>query len=176
MRLRAIGAIQLFVLILFATLPVRAEDSTSSPLHFVQEFYDWYVPKALAPSNGPAWMLAVEGRKADFDETLRKALKDDADAQAKVSDEIVGLDFDPLLNSQDPAERYEAVSVKQEGTTYKVSVFEVAAGKRSEQPAVVPQLMNRNGNWQFVNFSYPESDDLLSILQSLKKSRDAPAN
>jgi hypothetical protein len=171
---RTICTIQLVLIVLFAALPARSDDNQPPPstsLQFVQQFYDYYLPKALVPDGLTS---TLDKRKADFDEPLSRALRDDIEAQAKATDEIVGLDFDPFLNSQDPAERYEVVSFEKKGGKYDVTVYEVRDGKRSEQPIVIPEL-TYNGHWRFVNFHYPNGDDLLTVLQSLKANRNSPA-
>jgi len=149
-----------------------ALDSAKSPKRFVQQFYDWYVPIALADSEGPASGRALKQKGSDFIPELFRALKDDADAQAHAED-IVGLDFDPFLDSQDPCERYEVGDVVHLGNLYKVQVFSVCSGIKSKKPDVIAELVSKNGLWVFTNFLYPEiHSDLLSILKSLRKDRE----
>jgi hypothetical protein len=49
----------------------------------------------------------MEKQGSQFESGLLAALKEDVAAQAAAKGEIVGLDFDPFLNTQDPAESYE---------------------------------------------------------------------
>jgi hypothetical protein len=51
--------------------------------------------------------IAMEKQGSQFESGLLAALKEDVAAQAAAKGEIVGLDFDPFLNTQDPAESYE---------------------------------------------------------------------
>jgi len=164
----------LLLLVLQAS-PAHADDSSlaASGRDFVQKFYDAYVPQALAEQNVPASQFAIEHMSASFDADLLAALKDDAAAEAKSSDEIVGLDFDPFLNSQDPADSYEVGSATQQGSTYLVDVYPVMAGKRSPEPAVIAELVYENGHWLFANFRYPGNDDLLTVLKTLKADRES---
>src|ERR1051325_600832 len=74
---------------------------------FVQEFYSWYVPVAAKSRSGRASDLALSSLASAFESSLVRQLKEDSDAQAKVSGDIVGLDFDPFLAAQDPCQRYE---------------------------------------------------------------------
>jgi hypothetical protein len=164
--------------LLFLVLHVasaQADDSSlaASSRDFVQKFYDAYVPQAHAERTTPASQFAIDQMSASFDGDLLAALKEDAAAQAKSSDEVVGLDFDPFLNSQDPAERYEVGSATQAGTKYLVDVYAVMSGKRSQDPAVVAELVYENGHWLFVNFRYPGNDDLLTVLRTLKADRES---
>jgi len=178
MKLARVPIYYLLLLVLHAS-PVQANDTSlaASSREFVRKFYESYVPKALAGHAGPAWQFAVDNMSASFDSGLLEALKDDLAAQAQsTGDDIVGLDFDPFLNTQDPAERYEVGSARQEGTKYLVDVYPVMSGKRSEEPGVVPELVYENGHWLFVNFRYPGADDLLTILRLMKASRASDQN
>jgi hypothetical protein len=172
-----VGRVVLYYL-LFLVLQAssaHADDAAlaASGRDFVQKFYDAYVQQALADSAVPASQFAIDHLSASFAPDLLAALKDDAAAEAKSSDEIVGLDFDPFLNSQDPAERYEAGSATQQGTSYLVDVYSVTDGKRSQDPAVVAELVYEDGHWLFANFRYPGNDDLLTVLKTLKADRDS---
>ena len=175
-----VGRVVLYYLLLLVlhASSAHADDSSlaASSRDFVQKFYDAYVPQALAEHTGPAWQFAIDHMSASFDGGLLAALKDDAAAQARSSDDIVGLDFDPFLSSQDPTERYEVGTATQEGAKYLVPVYPVMAGKRSQEPAVIADVEQEDGQWRFVNFRYPGSDDLLTVLRSLKESRESPQN
>lgn len=147
-----------------------------SCLNFVQGFYDWYVPKTLKGNGGPAWDHALKEKPSAFESQLFQQLKEDSSAQAKAQSEIVGLDFDPFLNSQDPGERYLVGKVARTGGTYWVDVYEISSGKKSEKPIVVPEVALKGGRCTFVNFHYgkgnrPQHENLLSILKSLRESR-----
>ena len=178
MKLGRVVIYYLLLLVLHASSGQAADSSlAASSREFVQKFYASYVPKALAGHTGPAWQFAIDKMSASFDGGLLGALKDDLAAQAQSSgDDIVGLDFDPFLNSQDPAERYEVGSARQEGTKYLVDVYPVMSGKRSKEPSVVPELAYENGHWLFVNFRYPGDDDLLTILGLMKADRESNQN
>lgn len=147
-------------------------DISKYPERFVQQFYDWYVPIALADSDGPAFVRALKQKGSNFTFELFRALKDDADAQAHAED-IVGLDFDPFLDSQDPCERYEVGDVVHLGNLYKVQVFSVCSGIKGKKPDVIAEVVSKNGSWVFTNFRYPNiHSDLFSILRSLRKNRE----
>jgi hypothetical protein len=111
-----------------------AQNQTATPdsaRDFVQQFYRWYVPVALSKHQESSWDVALRDKKMDFSPELAQALQRDSDAQAKVKDDIVGLDFDPFLNTQDPCQRFELGKVTQVKTAYRVEVFDICSGKKS---------------------------------------------
>jgi hypothetical protein len=181
----------LIALILFSLSvgPLQAQTPTTSSQsedcgHFVQQFYNWYVAKenALMKSNGlgSALEVALREKRSSFSTELVKALKEDLAASKKSPAEIVGLDFDPFLNAQDIAERYLVGNVTPKGDHYWVEVFGVWNGEKNSNPDVVPELRFENGHWIFTNFHYgktdiPVNENLISILEVLKKDRGEKA-
>ena len=147
------------------------QEVTESLRGFVQDFYDWYVPKALSDNVGPAWNLALQTKSSAFSLQLVQSLREDSAAQTKAKKQIVGLDFDPFLNSQDPGEHYEVGKIRQQGESYWVDIHSVWSGKKEKNPSVVAELIPKNGSWIFVNFHYQEGGDLLAILKKLRESR-----
>src|ERR1700730_4417086 len=133
-------------------------DNEESCRGFVLRFYDWYVPKVLKEGSVRALDLALKYKGDSFDFELSRQLKEDSQAQAKVTGEIVGIDFDPFLNSQDPDERYMVGKVTLKDGRYWVEVYAVRPGMKSEKPVVMPELARKDGGWLFVNFHYPNSD------------------
>jgi|SRR5208337_430840 len=165
-----------------AQTAMSSPDGVKSVRKFAQDFYSWYVPKALDPRTDSV-DLAMKHRGYALSRELLKALKEDSEAQARAH-EIVGLDFDPFLNTQDPAERYELGRITQKGNTYLVDVFGVYPARPAELsegiPEVIAEVARRNGHWVFTNFlyppiakQYPESGNLLAMLKSLKEAREA---
>ncbi len=152
-------------------LPTNAApDQKESCRKFVGEFYVWY----LKHSNGGPLDKAVKLKKANFSPQLLRALEEDRRAAEKSPHEIVGLEFDPVLNSQDFAEKYIPGKVTQKGGRFLVEVHSVYDGKKSEVPAVTPELRHEGSRWVFINFHYKyenKSDDLLSMLKQLKADR-----
>ena len=153
----------------------RPSDKQKSCRDFVQAFYDWYAPKALENDRGRAWDFALQYKPSAFSPELLQALKDDSQAQAKVKGEIVGLDFDPFLNSQDPSPHYFLGSVSCRDDDCSVEVYGVSSsGKRDT--TVRPELALRNKHWIFVNFHYgkskfSEDENLVTTLQGLQAER-----
>lgn len=143
---------------------------------FTQKFYDWYVKQDAQDDNDSAEDIALKTKPRYFDAGLMKALKEDLAAAAKSPDEIVGLDFDPIMNTQDTCGPYKTGKVTQEGDTYRVEVFGTCTPEKPGQPDVIPALTQVQGAWIFVNFYYPGNGDLLTVLQDLKKEREHPSN
>lgn len=148
-----------------------------SCLKDVQEFYDWYAP--LAEKNSGAKIvseLAIQEKPALFSKELVAALKKD-DAAQKKSQEIVGLDFDPFLYSQDPAPNYvvRSLSVKN-----GVCLARVGAGKSGKKALLLAELRYSENKWIFENFynlkdEKVEGQSLLDLLGSLAFSREYSA-
>jgi len=151
----------------------QAVDSTEtrSCRKFVGDFYTWYIAHS---KSGDPLRTALKRYKSNFSAELVQRLNEDRRAAAKSPGEIVGLDFDPVLNSQDTPEKYVPGAVTQNGRRFLVEVFSFYSGKKSAAPAVTPELLHEHGRWVFSNFRYKsdgKSDDLLSILAHLKTDR-----
>lgn len=141
---------------------------------FVQDFYDWYVPIATADKE------RITGRllpgKSSFDPVLWKMLVADDEAQSH-SNEIVGLDFDPILNSQDPSPKFIVKSASARDGRCNAAVIGVNRGVEDEH--VKPELVLSNGRWIFVNFRYEswvagklrKSGNLVQALQDWANDR-----
>lgn len=163
----------------FPSSQTKREDSQQSCRDFVQKFYDWYVPKLLKAfdtKEDGGWGLALRYKGSEFSPELVRQLKEDRDAQDNSPGEIVGLDFDPFLYSQDPSEHFVVGNITDKDGRYLVEVYGMSSGKRREK--VVPELVRKNGRWLFVNFHYPDSGhgsgkdgDLLHLLKSLREDR-----
>ena len=155
-----------------------AAEKVVSLQNFVQGFYDWYVPLVLADHTKPAWEFALKEKKSAFAPEISKALREDSEARAQSSGEIVGLDFDPFLNSQDPSDHYQVGKIARKGASYFVDIHAVSSGRRTEASQVVAELLRKGGEWQFVDFHYPEGKDLIGLLKVLREgrreSRDRP--
>jgi ribosomal protein L21E len=146
---------------------------------FVQSFYDWYTPLAFgwhpfgSHQAGSASDKALQTRPFYLTRHLLRVLKEDSAAQAKVKGYIVGLDFDPFMNSQDPDQYYKVGTVKQKGRSFWVDVHAVTDGKADKGVIVVAEVVKLHGKYRFANFYYPSgSEDLLSILKLLKRDRE----
>jgi hypothetical protein len=177
MKMRLIIAAVSFLLLspgTYAAAP--ADPSADSARSFVQAFYDWYMKLTDEQRDAAGADPVLSHKPAYLSSELAKALKADADASSKSPDEVVGLDFDPYLNSQDDCGPYTAGTVKQKGKVYEVEVTGSCADDKPGVPDVVPQLVKQGGSWIFVDFVYPAREgtpqlDLFSVLKRLRQER-----
>lgn len=175
-RLRLLFCCLTFALPFVAQAQNGGEANVDSVRKFVQGFYDWYVPTALSSGSVPAPKMALRVKGRCFSPELERKLREDSEAQAKAKGEIVGLDFDPFLYSQDePAMRYRAGKVLSKGKSYLVVVHGVFSGNPDETLTVTAEVARKNGQWYFANFLYPDGHTLLGVLKALKADRDKPA-
>jgi hypothetical protein len=140
---------------------------------FVQEFYSWYAARSLKAGGED---LILTKKRASLSPELFRRLNEDRLAAKRSPGEIVGLDFDPVLNAQDVAQSYVAGRVTTKGDRFKVEVFGIWDGKKRGSPDVVPELKRNGKRWIFVNFYYPSADktpndDLLHVLANLRSDR-----
>ena len=103
----------------------------------------------------------------DLSSELADGLREDATLQSNCG-EIIGIDFDPFLLTQDPATSYEIGDIEQKHRHYMAKVYRVEEGQRKETPDVIAEIARRSdGRWYFVNFYSPEiSKGLVAILKS----------
>lgn len=159
--------------------PKPSVETQRSAQAFVQGFYDWYIPIAQTNNSRPPFNIVLQNKPYLLSPELFRALEKDSEASAKSTD-LVGLDFDPFLNSQDPGDpgdRYEVGEAVRKRDGYSVKVFPVpvGSGTKGKSPIVLPEIKSRNGKWEFANFYYPGSGDLLSTLKRLAKNRERSA-
>ena len=148
-----------------------AESHPDSPKEFVQAFYDWYLPLAAKGRGVPGSNYVFQHRQSSFSPQLIHALKEDSASQAKSPDEIVGLDGDAFLMSQDFADQYLVSDVTQKGDSFLVSLYGIQSGVKNEHPDVIAEIRLEKNHWVFVNFYDSDGANLLSILKELKASR-----
>jgi hypothetical protein len=141
---------------------------------FVQAFYDWYAPLTRKETSAPAWERALRERRDAFTLALWQALENDARAQAQAHGDIVGIDFDPFLGSQDPAAHYRVRQVTVQGGKCSAGIWQgIANGAaKSAPPDAVAELIHSDGHWRFTNVRYPElKTDLLTVLAQTADER-----
>lgn len=152
---------------------------------FVQKFYDWYVVLYTAPVNkkNPACSCEIPTKQHPeyFDLSLRKALKDDFAAQAKVKGEIVGLDSDPFLGGQDIGLGYQAGNVKNIGNKFLVDIHDIDKGKSEKEKLAAPvtviaEVAKSNEHFVFTNFIFLIDGKRFSLLKMLKDLSDERKN
>jgi hypothetical protein len=134
---------------------------------FVQQFYVWYVRAASSETKEPAWRHALKSKPYAFSRELTKRLRDNSATPA--GEYLLELDFDPILNTQEPNNPRIVGGAKRKADGCWVEIYGFIDGKKSVRPLVTPELILKDGRWVFVNFHYPEGGDLLSTL---KQNRD----
>jgi hypothetical protein len=169
---QALCLVAIFAVVMFSSLKLTAQSNPSARA-FVSQFYNWYVPQALQDRAEPAWHVALKKKSEDFAPPLARLLRADWAAQDKCED-LVGLDFDPFLNSQDPAQHYEVGEITREGSIYKAAIYSMQAGQRGSKPDVSASLKRSDGRWMFINFYYPDGGDLVTILKAPKLPCSSP--
>jgi len=155
----------------------NSQNRQQSCSRFVKSFYDWYLQIAKKQNNMAPVERAEHDKASYFSADLLAQLKADSKASAQNPGEVVGLDFDPILNSQELAARYDIGKVTVKNERYKVEVYGTLNGKKSTKPDVTPELAFSNGRWTFVNFLYEGNEpptDLLKVLKSLREERKSP--
>jgi hypothetical protein len=152
----------------FAQVPEPQE----SVRKFVQEFYYWYGIVSHKNSKLPSDERAIKEKPKMFSSKLIASLKEDYEASSKHPEEIVGLDWDPFLCSQELDDRYEVGDIKRQGQNYLVKLYGVSGGKRNPEPNVIAEVAKRGDHWIFVNFHSPHGGDMLNDLKELKQSRN----
>lgn len=141
----------------------------SPALAFVQEFYDWYVPKARDMTVN-SLDLPKERHPAFSARLIQGVETIEADARRHHE---AGLDFDWILNTQNPGDpgdpSYLVRNSKLTGNVCRVDVYRQVPGGKIEKD-VIPELNFEHGKW-LVNFHYPDSrypqnENLLSIIKA----------
>jgi hypothetical protein len=151
--------------------------NSQSVLQFAQSFYHWYNTQVAEEVHSHNEMspldTALTERRSCFSPELQKALRK-VRAKEKASGDVY-LDSDPILNSQDPADVYEARSVAQKGGHYFANIYGVwfmPVTGVGPGPQVIAEITMLDGHWAFLNFHYPDStcaenENLLANLKFL---------
>ncbi|MBS1529493.1 MAG: hypothetical protein JSU01_04225 [Bacteroidetes bacterium] len=152
---------------------------------FVQKFYDWYNnlsnTDSLHKSDTNIDFYTVKHKPQYFDKTLLNAFNKYYDAMPKHADEIVGLDFDPILDAQDIGFDYQTGTVKQIGDKFFIDIHCGLQGKARDTilaspTLIVVEVFKKDGLWKFANFSYPPpegtGENLLKMLTDSKKEAE----
>jgi hypothetical protein len=149
----------------------HSEGTEDSCHRFAQGFYDWYVSQVFKVGDREApWHVALKYEGDSFSRELARSLRA-SDAEAKAEGDPV-LDFEPILNTQDPAEHYVVRTVRVSHNQCLADVYGVwtrPVPNNGQTLNVVAELVSKKGRWVFVNFHYPgdgnyPSVDLLKIL------------
>lgn len=169
------SAIVLCIALATAVFAPAQQQPADSCRKFVEGFYASYFPRLLKTPN--LSILTLKKTPELFAPALREALQKDFAAQAKVHDDIIGIDYDLFLGGQDFAKSYNVRKVEIRNGLCFAEVWgkwpPIAGQKPSAAPDVIAELKQNGDTWQFVNFSYPELKfDLLGNLAELAKERE----
>jgi hypothetical protein len=159
--------------------------SEASARAFVQGFYDWYLKRVLAAgaqrekhpdAKGFDFIDAIRQRPDWFSPELKRLLEEDYAASSRCKGDVVGLDWDPFLETQDPAPTYTAGKVEKTAKGFRVSVDfhnKNYAGVRN--PAAQADVALVGGHWTFVDFVQEPTDPksrqgLVALLKGYERS------
>jgi len=154
-----------------STLGQLATDSAAqSAARFAQAFYDWY------KAQGDRFEIALRERPQFFAPELLAAMKADLEAQVRNPNEVVGLDWDPFLATQDPCDPYRVGEVFRRGDTILVAVKGTCSDAAPRPgPDVIAELRNVQQRWNFVDFRHAEDrGSLVHDLADLRERRSQP--
>lgn len=138
---------------------------------FVQDFYDWYAPIAYRQKNSLPWETAIALKSSLFSTKLNVLLNIDKHTGAKLDGTYVSLDVDPFLNTDNPCERYIVGDVIEYDKSFRVGVQAICHGKLRQKNSLQAEVIKKKDHWQFVNFHYPEGNDVFAVLKDLRKRR-----
>jgi len=187
--MKALGIIlQAVSILLFATsspAQTKVPDSTGKTCEqFLKDFYAWYLPIAQAEIERHVQPLdlTVRANPAVLSREIISGIEA-VDAEAKKSGDA-GLDFDPVLNSQDPGgpgdPPYIVRDVKVEGKICRADVYYQSTDGKTEK-IVIPELQAQNNRWIFTNFHYPNfpkdpNSNLVTIIKNYLRDSKMPQN
>jgi len=172
----------------FSKVKAQASTEKENARVFVQKFYDWYNKLYNTDLNDYKHKYSeglityvFKNKQQYFDQSLLNPYNDYDKAEPKDADEIVGLDFDPIMNAQDNGEDYQTGSVKQMGDKYFINIHAGMAGHSrisilKERVIITAEVVKENDLWKFVNFQYPpvngRKNDLITTLINCKKEAE----
>lgn len=146
---------------------------------FVQGFYDWYAGRMLAASkstSGQGWGFTdgIRGRPDSFSPELKRLLEEDYAAARKCPGDVVGLDWDPFLETQDAPGAYTVGKVEKTAQGFRMSIDDRKT-KGVRNPVAQAEVAFIRGHWMFVDFVEEPADPksrqgLVAILKGYEKS------
>jgi hypothetical protein len=164
-----IAATLSFAAALLPCATTTAQTPADSARRLVQQFYDWYVPRAANPRGRDMVMQAATRGPVPFDAELVRWLRIDSIARARAKDEVDGLDGDPYLNAQDPCTAYVTQSVEPAGQSFLVSVLGHGGCAVHQRPDVVVEIIRRGSRWTILEFRDParKNEGTIPLLKRL---------
>ncbi|MBX3132286.1 MAG: hypothetical protein KF689_02710 [Gemmatimonadaceae bacterium] len=146
----------------------QAQDDAKA---FVDRFLAVYHSQFEQEEERSAEWDPVAAVAAFFTPQLARALAEDRAAAVASTEEIVGLDFDPFSNSQDPCETYRTGRSAQRADTVMVEILGDCHGQIPLIPDAVFLLVRRDGSFAIADIAYPQGGSLLGILRHLAEMR-----
>lgn len=139
-----------------------ASTQQATPAAVVRALYDYQF------AHEQNWVATFQHRRSLFSAELARLIDADLSAAEANPDEIVGLDFDPLLNAQDVMDGYALGVTRREGAD---AIVRVSLRSGSTLTDVRIRLGRERGGWKVKNIHYPEGADLAGVLRELARSR-----
>ena len=156
----------LSLLALGSACSARHDSVTTGAAAALQSFYDAYLP-AFEQGRSRAFL---DDTTTLISPALRQALIADYQASAADSSEVVGLDFDPFLNSQDPCNSYRVGADSSVGAQHLVPVRAVCPSDTTL--AAIGVLERSATGWTLIDLKYPsDTSTLQGVLARLAKDR-----
>jgi hypothetical protein len=138
-----------------------AQPASPAPVAVVRALYQDHF------AHEQSWTRTFERQRALFAPGLLALLDADARAAAANPDEVVGLDFDPLTDSQDEMTSFQVAPISHEGGEATVGVLLLQDTMRTN---VRVQLSRSRAQWRVTNIHYAHGD-LVSLLRRLAADR-----
>lgn len=149
----------------------NASATDSAATEFVSSFYRAYWPRAHAGLAAFDSVLAITPTL--FAPELRTALQRDASARAAASGAIAGIDWDPVMGSQDPCADFRIGHATRTGSRVRIAIHAVCTERPGLGSPVTAEVAYAGTSWAFTNFIYaPPAGDLLQALRKLGYSDD----
>jgi hypothetical protein len=141
-----------------------------SPREFLQDFYDWYVPLANVDAPEPAVNNVLRLRPMAIDSTLLRLLKTDSILRVSSPGEVVGIDWDPFLLSQDPCGHYSVGHETGDGNTREFEVVGNCGAASAKGPFTVT-VGKQRGRWVIVTVGDSTGFDIRAGLAASQSDR-----
>lgn len=149
----------------------QAGATDSAATEFVSSFYRAYWPRAHA--GLAAFDSVLTTSPTLFAPDLRIALQRDAAARAAARSAVAGIDWDPVMGSQDPCPDFRIGHATRTGSRVRVAIHAVCAERHGSEIPVTAEVAYAGTSWAFTNFIYaPPAGDLLQALRTLGYSDD----
>lgn len=157
-----------------ATRPSAPAAAHDDARRFVERFLQTFHGQFAQDQDRPDDWNPMRAVEPFFTPQLARALAEDRAAAEANTEEIVGLDFDPFSNSQDPCETYRTGRTAQRADTVLVEILGDCHGQIPLIPDAVYLLVRSGSTFAIADIAYPQGGNLLRILQYLAEQRKNP--